>query len=165
MPRVRKMARHNRQSRRGRDTKRGGTVLKKFNGLMTSASPHWATPSDVYADLNREFCFDFDPCPLRSESDGLSAAWGKSTFVNPPYGREIGKWLRKGFEEWQSGNTVVFLIPSRTDTKWWHEYCMKATEIRYVRGRLKFGGSKCGAPFPSAIVIFKKDLIKEGERL
>lgn len=86
--------------------------------------------------------------------DGLSSEWGKVNFVNPPYGNEIGKWIKKGYEEWQKGKTVVFLIPSRTDTRWWHEYVMKATEIRFIKGRLKFDDQKNPAPFPSAIVIF-----------
>jgi len=74
--------------------------------------------------------------------------------MNPPYGREIGKWVKKAYESAQSGATVVCLVPARTDTAWWHDYCAKG-EIRFVRGRLKFGGSKNSAPFPSAVVIFR----------
>ncbi len=80
---------------------------------------------------------------------------GGVNYVNPPYGKELPKWIEKGFEEWKKGKTVVFLIPSRTDTRWWHEYCMKATEIRFIKGRLKFDDQKNSAPFPSAIVVFK----------
>lgn len=80
---------------------------------------------------------------------------GGSNYVNPPYGRELPKFIAKGYEEWQKGKTVVFLIPSRTDTRWWHDYCMKATEIRFIKGRLKFDEHANSAPFPSAIVIFK----------
>lgn len=80
---------------------------------------------------------------------------GGSNYVNPPYGREIGAWLAKGCNEYQKGKTVVFLIPSRTDTKWWHEYVMWSDEIRFIKGRLHFDGHKNAAPFPSAIVIFK----------
>ena len=76
-------------------------------------------------------------------------------YVNPPYGKELSKWIAKGYEEWQKGKTVVFLIPSRTDTIAWHKYCMNATEIRFIKGRLKFDDQKNSAPFPSAIVIFK----------
>lgn len=79
---------------------------------------------------------------------------GGANYVNPPYGREIGKWLAKGYSEAQRGKTVVFLIPSRTDTKWWHDYVMKADEIRFIKGRLKFDEHENSAPFPSAIVIF-----------
>ena len=86
---------------------------------------------------------------------GLRASGGGRNFVNPPYGREIPKWVYKGYEEWKKGKLVVFLIPSRTDTKWWHDYIMKATEIRFIKGRLKFDDQKNSAPFPSAIVVFK----------
>lgn len=80
---------------------------------------------------------------------------GGSNYVNPPYGNEIPKWIKKGYEESQKGKTVVFLIPSRTDTKWWHDYCMKADEIRFIKGRLKFDEHENSAPFPSALVIFR----------
>lgn len=127
-----------------------------FNrSLFSSASDHWKTPSEVYEALDKEFDFDFDPCPLKEDkSDGLKIRWGQRNFVNPPYS-SIKDWIKKGFEEWQKGKTVVFLIPSRTDTKWWHEYVMKATEIRFIKGRLKFGNAKNSAPFPSCIVVFK----------
>ncbi|MGD7664880.1 DNA N-6-adenine-methyltransferase [Brevibacillus laterosporus] len=77
----------------------------------------------------------------------------KVCWMNPPYGKEIGKWVKKAFEEASKGATVVCLLPARTDTKWWHEYCMKG-EIRLVKGRLKFGDSNNSAPFPSAVIIF-----------
>lgn len=90
------------------------------------------------------------------QENGLIQDWsGHTVFVNPPYGRVIGKWVKKSYEEGHK-TTVVMLIPARTDTKWWHDYVMKAAEIRFVKGRLKFGGSKNSAPFPSAIVVFKK---------
>lgn len=116
----------------------------------------WKTPKAVYQTLDAEFRFDFDPCPTNPEFDGLSVEWGSCNFVNPPYGREIPKWVKKGFEEWKKGKTVVFLIPSRTDTSYWHDYIMKADEIRFIRGRLKFDDQKNPAPFPSVIVVFKK---------
>ena len=114
----------------------------------------WQTPDAVYDVLNEEFKFDFDPCPTRHQFDGLKCEWGNSNFVNPPYGRAIGHWLAKGFLEWKKGKTVVFLIPSRTDTRWWHDYCMNATEIRFIKGRLKFKGATNSAPFPSAVIVF-----------
>jgi len=125
-----------------------------MNVHFSSATNDWSTPKDVYEVLNKEFNFDFDPCPMKSQFDGLSIEWGKSNFVNPPYSN-LKLWCKKSFEEWKKGKTVVMLIPSRTDTKAWHEYIMKATEIRFIKGRLKFGGSKNSAPFPSAIIIFK----------
>jgi phage N-6-adenine-methyltransferase len=123
---------------------------------FSSATDNWSTPKDVYDALQNEFHFDFDPCPLNPTPtvDGLAIEWGNSNFVNPPYS-DLARWLEKSFIEWKKGKTVVLLIPSRTDTKAWHEFCLRASEIRFVRGRLKFGNAKFGAPFPSAIVIFK----------
>ncbi len=120
----------------------------------------WKTPKEVFDKLDSEFHFDFDPCPSNPNFDGLGVEWGHSNFVNPPYGREIGKWIKKGFEEAQKGKRVVFLIPSRTDTAWWHDYVMKAEEIRFIRGRLRFDGSSQGAPFPSAIAVFRPGIVK-----
>lgn len=114
----------------------------------------WKTPKAVYSVLDSEFQFDHDPCPSNPKIDGLTSEWGQRNFVNPPYGRELPKWVKKGYEEYQKGKTVVFLIPSRTDTRWWHDYCMKG-EIRFIKGRLKFDDQKNSAPFPSAIVIFR----------
>jgi len=115
----------------------------------------WRTPRVVYQVLDAEFHFDFDPCPPNPSFDGLSIEWGRCNFVNPPYGRELPKWIKKGYEEWLKGKTIVFLIPSRTDTSWWHDYVMKADEIRFIRGRLKFNDGKSPAPFPSCIVVFR----------
>ncbi len=124
--------------------------------VFSSASNHWSTPKDVYDALNLEFNFDFDPCPLKPNFDGLSVNWGERNFINPPYSRKYQKlWIKKAYEESKKGKLCVLLIPSRTDTKVWHEYCMKG-EIRFIKGRLKFGNAKSGAPFPSAIVIFNQ---------
>ena len=79
---------------------------------------------------------------------------GAVCYMNPPYGRTIGKWMEKAVNEWRAGAIVVCLVPARTDTNWWHTYAMQG-EIRFLKGRLKFGGSKNAAPFPSAVVIFK----------
>lgn len=124
-------------------------------GLFTSLRTNWRTPKALYSALDTEFHFDCDPCPIKPVKNGLETDWGNVNFVNPPYGKEIGKWIQKGFEESLKGKTVVFLLPSRTDTRWWHDYIMKAREIRFVRGRLKFDDQKNSAPFPSAIAIFK----------
>lgn len=123
--------------------------------LFSSASTHWATPKEVYDKLDEEFSFNDDPCPLHSVDDRLDTEWGSSTYMNPPYGREITKWIKKAYEESLKGKTIVCLIPSRTDTRWWHEYVMKAQEIRFLRGRLKFGDATNSAPFPSCIAVFK----------
>ncbi len=129
--------------------------MRVNRGLFTSASQHWATPRDLYAALDAEFRFNDDPCPLNPVTDGLNRPWGARTFCNPPYGSEITRWITKGYEESQQGKLVVMLIPSRTDTRWWHEYVMKAREIRFLRGRLRFNDGQNSAPFPSAIVIFE----------
>lgn len=132
-----------------------------FNRVMfSSTTDDWSTPEDVYRTLDAEFGFDFDPCPLHSNFDGLSMEWGRANFVNPPYSK-IKDWSRKAYEEWKKGKTVVMLVPSRTDTSYWHDYLMKAAEIRFIRGRLKFGNSKNSAPFPSAIVVFRGSLEEE----
>jgi len=130
-------------------------MVSKINrGLFSSASSHWATPFELYLALLVEFQFNDDPCPLHPTEDGLVRDWGSRTYCNPPYGKEIIKWVKKGYEESQKGCIVVMLVPSRTDTQWWHEYIMKATEIRFLRGRLKFGNAQNTAPFPSAVIVF-----------
>jgi len=124
-------------------------------GLFTSLREDWKTPKKFYEKLNQEFHFNFDPCPSNPKFNGLEIEWKERNFVNPPYGREIGKRIKKGFEEAQKGKLVVFLIPSRTDTTYWHNYIMKADEIRFIKGRLCFDDTGKPAPFPSAVVVFK----------
>jgi len=132
-------------------------------GMFTSSTCEWETPQDIFDALNKEFGFTLDVCATKEnakckefyskEQNGLSRDWHGVCWMNPPYGRVIGKWVEKAYQSTKTGATIVCLVPSRTDTKWWHDYCMKG-EIRFIRGRLKFGGSKNSAPFPSAIVIF-----------
>jgi hypothetical protein len=135
-------------------------AISAGNVHFMSIKMDWQTPDAVYQKLHAEFNFDFDPCPPNPQFNGLAIEWGASNFVNPPYGRELPKWIEKGFKEHQKGKTVVFLIPSRTDTKWWHRYCMKASEIRFIEGRLKFKGALNSAPFPSAVVVFNGMALK-----
>jgi len=131
--------------------------------MFSSASDKWETPQATFDALNNEFGFTLDVCAseqmakcLRYYSEGsLSRTWTGICWMNPPYGREIGKWIEKAYNSAREGATVVCLLPSRTDTRWWHDYCMKG-EIRFLRGRLKFGNAKHGAPFPSVVVIFRK---------
>lgn len=130
---------------------------------FSSQRMDWKTPKAVYQVLDSEFGFDHDPCPPDFIVDGLMSEWGGVNFVNPPYSRALPLWVKKAFDEWQKGKTVVMLIPSRTDTRWWHDYCMKATEIRFIKGRLKFDDQKNSAPFPSAIIIFKANNYLEKE--
>ncbi len=124
---------------------------------FSSQRQNWKTPKIFYEGLNKEFNFNYDPCPPDYKIDGLTSNWGGRSFVNPPYS-DILRWVTKGWLESQKGKLVVMLIPSRTDTRWWHDYVMKAKEIRFIKGRLKFDDQKNSAPFPSAIVIFKGDV-------
>jgi phage N-6-adenine-methyltransferase len=125
--------------------------------MFRSHSDEWHAPIAVYQALDTEFGFDYDPCPLHDGgliSDGLLADWGAVTFCNPPYSR-IADWVRKAHHEARRGKTVVLLIPARTDTRWWHDHVMQAAEIRFIKGRLRFGDAKTGAPFPSCIVVWR----------
>lgn len=135
--------------------------------MFSSKTDLWETPQSFYDELNKEFQFTLDPCATpenakcemfyTKEMDGLTMNWeGNSVFCNPPYGKEIGKWVKKAYEESKKNDTtVVMLIPARTDTAYFHDYIYhKAKEIRFLRGRLKFGQSKNAAPFPSMVVVF-----------
>lgn len=127
---------------------------KEFSGvLFSSINSRWQTPSDLYKILDKEFKFDYDPCPSNPKVNGLITSWKERNYINPPYNK-ITRWLHKGFYQAKEGRLCVFLLPSRTDTYWWHRYVLKSKEIRFIRGRLKFGGSDHSAPFPSCVVIF-----------
>ncbi len=136
--------------------------------MFSSKTDLWSTPQWLYDQLHKEFNFTLDPCAtddnhkcnkyFTKEQDGLKQDWGKDTvFCNPPYGRYItDKWVQKAFETFQEHkNTIVMLLPARTDTLWFHGYIYQIAEIRFIKGRLKFGNSKDGAPFPSMIVIYR----------
>ena len=132
-------------------------------GMMSSTTPEWETPQKLFDELDAIYHFTLDVCATLSnakcphffspEEDGLRQPWRGVCWMNPPYGRGIGKWIQKAYEESQWGCMVVCLLPARTDTAWFWDYCMKG-DIRFLRGRLKFGGSKNSAPFPSMIVVF-----------
>ena len=135
--------------------------------MFSSKTDDWATPTEFFEKLNWRFGpFDLDACAsihntkcanfFTEAEDGLSKDWkGFTTFVNPPYGRGIDKWIKKAFDESRKDETrVVMLIPARTDTKYWHQYVMRADEIYCLKGRLKFGECDNSAPFPSAVVVF-----------
>lgn len=131
---------------------------------------NWCTPKKLFEELDREFNFVLDPAATKKsakckmyyteETDGLSQDWniGGSVFCNPPYGKDISKWVKKAYTESQKGITVVLLIPARTDTKYFHDYIYGTAEIRFVRGRLRFtdeeGNASGPAPFPSMVVIY-----------
>lgn len=132
-------------------------------GLFTSNTPEWATPISFFRLLDAEFSFELDVCATHEnakcaryytlEQDGLAQPWVGRCWMNPPYGRKIGRWVHKAAESAVAGATVVALLPARTDTAWWHDYCFRG-EMRFVRGRLRFNEAGC-APFPSAVVIFR----------
>jgi phage N-6-adenine-methyltransferase len=132
-------------------------------GMFSSKTDMWETPQDLFERLNNIHRFTLDVCAIPSnakchayytpEQNGLNQPWIGSCWMNPPYGREIGKWVRKAYESAQQGAKVVCLLPARTDTAWFHDYCKKG-KVEFLRGRLKFGGSKNSAPFPSMLVIF-----------
>ena len=138
------------------------------NGLMTSLTENWATPPALFEELNKEFNFTLDACAsadnykvanyFDKETNALEQDWRGVVWMNPPYGRTIGTWMKKAYEAARGGATVVCLVPARTDTNWWWNYAMKG-EIRFIKGRIKFidsnGNGTQPAPFPSAIVIFR----------
>lgn len=132
--------------------------------MFSSKTCEWETPIEFFKELDAKYHFTLDVCATKEnakcekfftrEDDGLAQNWSGVCWMNPPYGREIGKWVKKAYESALRGVTVVCLLPARTDTAWWHDYCMKG-EITFIRGRLKFGGCSNPAPFPSAVVVFK----------
>ena len=144
--------------------------------MFSSAIDTWSTPRDYFDKVNAEFNFGLDAAALQNSTlvpdnwfgpdhpdedrrDALSVIWrfaspNKPIWLNPPYGRVIGKWMAKAANEARGGAEVVCLVPARTDTKWWHESVIQH-EVRFIRGRLKFGGQKNSAPFPSALVVMR----------
>ena len=133
--------------------------------LYSSKTDMWETPQELFDELDKEFHFDLDVCAIPEnakckafytpEQSVLLQPWDGTCWCNPPYGRDIGQWVRRALFASVGGATVVMLLPARTDTKWFHDYIYKRAEIRFVKGRLKFGNSKNNAPFPSMVVIFK----------
>ena len=140
--------------------------------MPKSKTDSWSTPKALYDELNKEFSFDdYDPCPLNDnpEKDGLSEEWAAITFCNPPYSdlkstkKKLG-WVDKAHKECQKGKTIVLLIPARTDTQWFHDVILQnCYEVRFLKGRLKFGDCKVAAPFPSMVIVMKKSPSEEVE--
>ena len=148
----------------------------KTDTFKTSNDDTWSTPRDFFDKLNDEFHFGLDAAALSSSTlvpdnwygpdhpqlirrDAFQRLWtidagNKPIWLNPPYGRTIGDWMRKANLEAQEGGVVVCLVPARTDTNWWHSYCIQH-EVRFIKGRLKFGNQKNSAPFPSAVVVIR----------
>ena len=142
--------------------------MANIQACLSSKTDNWATPQDFFDSLNEEFHFTLDPCAneenhkcdlfFTKEQDGLTKDWGEHVvFCNPPYGKEIANWVRYSYEQSQKPNTtVVMLIPARTDTRYFHDYIYGKAEIRFIKGRLKFGDATTAAPFPSMVVIYRK---------
>lgn len=138
--------------------------MKQFpKVLFSSTKLDWSTPRGLAESLHDEFHFRLDVCanpetaivPIYFAKGALSKRWHGTCFMNPPYGRNIGRWVEKAWRESRRGATVVCLLAARTDTKWFHQYCIHADEIRFIKGRLTFEGAKSNAPFPSMVVIFR----------
>lgn len=137
--------------------------------MFSSATDMWATPQDFFDNLNNEFRFEIDVCATAEnakcktfytkEQNGLEMPWNGVCWCNPPYGREIRKWVERAYTSSVGGATVVMLLPARTDTKWFHEYIYGKAEIRFIKGRLKFGDSKNSAPFPSMVAVFRPNTV------
>lgn len=134
------------------------------NVHFSSASNDWATPQEFFDKLNTVFAFTTDVCASKKnakcavfydeKTNGLVQKWVGACWMNPPYGRDISRWMAKAYASAKEGATVVCLVPARTDTRWWHDYATKG-EIYFLPGRLKFGGSPNAAPFPSAVVVLR----------
>lgn len=142
--------------------------------MFSSKTDEWETPQWLFDELDNEFKFNLDVCAneqnakcpiwIDKKIDGLKVNWDGNCWMNPPYGRKIGEWIKKAYFQTKNemAKLVVCLIPARTDTRWFHDYILGKAEIRFLKGRLKFGDSKNSAPFPSMIVIYKPN--SEGER-
>ena len=132
--------------------------------MFSSKTDLWETPQELFDKYDAIYRFETDVCALPEnakrkrfftpEMDGLKQEWTGVCWCNPPYGRQIGKWVEKAVK---SSATVVMLLPARTDTKWFHDWCLPYGKIEFLRGRLKFGGCDNPAPFPSMIVVFEVD--------
>ena len=139
--------------------------------LFSSKTDMWETPLNFFESLNKEFNFKTDVCAIcenakcknffSPEIDGLKQDWTGSCWMNPPYGRQIGAWIKKAYDSALKGATIVCLVPARTDTKWFQDYCLKSNDVRFIRGRLKFGNAKNSAPFPSALIVFSPMTLRE----
>jgi hypothetical protein len=133
-------------------------------------SDHWATPEYLYKELDNEFHFDFDPCPLHSAFDGIEVEWGASNFINPPYNRvDKPRFIQKAFDEWRKGKTCVLLVPAATGTTQFHELMLPYAEIRFLKGRVAFKGVNTKGEYTTAnkgkhdsmVVIFRKESLIE----
>lgn len=141
-------------------------IVMNKNLMFSSKTDLWETPQVLFDQLNNEFHFDLDVCALPEnakcekyytpEQNGMVQPWDGTCWCNPPYGRTIGEWVKRAHNYAMEGTTTVMLLPARTDTRWFHDYILgPKREIRFIRGRLKFGEAKNSAPFPSMVVVFR----------
>jgi site-specific DNA-methyltransferase (adenine-specific) len=130
------------------------------NFISRHTGDNWATPQAVYAGLDAEFNFNYDPCPLNSypDTDGLSIEWGTRTYVNPPYSKPR-PWIEKAIDESKKGKIIVMLLRGDTSTAWFHDLVWGKAEVRFLRGRIRFNDAK-PAPFPSIVAIYRPDMIQ-----
>jgi phage N-6-adenine-methyltransferase len=137
------------------------------NGVFSHNTDLWATPQWLFDELDAKYHFTVDVCATPDNAkcakyyteaqDGLAQEWTGNVWCNPPYGRQIAKWVKKASE--CAADVVVMLLPARTDTAWFHDYCLRGGRVTFLRGRLKFGNATTGAPFPSMIVVFDKNKV------
>jgi len=135
-----------------------------FGAMFSSVKQDWITPDEIFDPLNDEFHFTLDvsasPENTRCHDffsegdDGLTKDWNGSCWMNPPFNKK-SQWIKKAYQESLKGATVACLIPARTNTNWFHDYCLRYGEVRFIRGRPKFKGAKHGLPQPLAIVVFR----------
>lgn len=146
--------------------------MRNRDGLENS--DHWETPDALYQELNSEFHFDFDPCPLHATFDGLACEWGRVNFINPPYNRiDKPKFIKKAFDEWRKGKTCVLLIPAATGTKQFHELILPHAEVRFLKGRVAFKGfnskgiysTRNKGKHDSMVVVFRGNLTQRSADL
>lgn len=142
--------------------------MAKFRGKFDSVRQDWETPTELFNLVNAEFGFTIDVAAsaentkvaryISEQQDAMTCSWGMNVcWLNPPYGKghKLSDWVRKAYIESQNGATTVMLIPARTNTNWFHDYCLKHGEVRFLRGRPKFGGADHGLPQPLCFVIFR----------
>lgn len=150
-----------------------GRRRKRQPAYFSSETPEWATPQELFDQLNARFGFGLDVCATAENAkceryftradNALMQTWAGVCWMNPPYGREIGLWVAKAHDSARAGATVVCLLPVRSDTVWWQRFVEPAGEVEFIKGRIRFGGAAAGAPFPSAVVVFRRGLRRADE--
>ena len=144
--------------------------MKMTSGMTATGNIVASTPKEFFEKLSSIFNFTLDVCALPEnakckdyytpDDDGLSNPWRGGVWCNPPYGREISTWVKKGYEESRKdyNNFVLMLLPARTDTKWWWDWVQGKAQLFIVKGRIRFNEGSAGAPFPSVLALYMKDI-------